>query len=211
MQDFWQWLASASGTIVLALLAGAGGSALLELLWKPRRDRRRAAKLLLAELAVNTELLLLHAHARTTSPGQIPADLRMSTMAWNAVAPMVSELPAKLVRKLVVLYNRYDSLNRQNVLFAEALRDKRSEDRGTQITAGMMATATLNAFNTGVDATINQGKELLKELMPVAGWKETSEERAQIVDYAQITAKHMAGRQDQLAKLNQRADDSRGQ
>jgi hypothetical protein len=61
LAEFWNWLAGSTGTIILAVLAGAGGSALLELLWKPRRDRRRAASLLIAEVAMNTELLLLQA------------------------------------------------------------------------------------------------------------------------------------------------------
>jgi hypothetical protein len=121
VNEFWQWLASGSGTILTAILAGAGGSALLELLWKPRRDKRRAATLLLAEVALNTEVLLLHAHARTSAPKQIPADLRMSTMAWDATANLVSELPPKFIRKVVVLYNRYHSLNRQIALFTDAV------------------------------------------------------------------------------------------
>ena len=64
MGEFAAWTVSGAGTIALALLAGAGGSALLELLWRPRRDRRRAAAIIVAEVALNTELLLLQAHAR---------------------------------------------------------------------------------------------------------------------------------------------------
>ena len=207
MEEFWQWIASSSGTVLLAILAGAGGSALLELLWKPRRDRRRAATLLLAEVALNTELLLLHAHARNSAPRQIPADLRMSTMAWSATAPLVSELPAKLVRKLVILYNRYDSLNRQIELFSDAVRERTTTSGSAKINAELMVVATLNAFNTGVDAAIDQGKELLRELVDVAGWKENSAERAQVVDYAQVAAKHMRMRQDQLNKLKGDAPD----
>src|SRR5438067_1384586 len=107
MQEFWAWLTSAAGTIVLAIVSGAGGSIVLELIWKPRRDRRRAASLLVAEVALNTELLLLHAHARTFAPKSIPADLSMSTLAWDAAAPLVSELPRERLRAVVTLYNRY--------------------------------------------------------------------------------------------------------
>lgn len=106
LADFWNWLAGGAGTILLALLAGAGGSALLELIWKPRRDRRRAASLLVAEVAMNTELLLLQAHARFKNPTGIPADLRLATIGWEAAGELVSELPTQLLRKLVILYSQ---------------------------------------------------------------------------------------------------------
>ena len=64
-----------------------------------------------------------------------------------------------------------------------------------------MALATLNAFNTGVDAAIDHGKEVLLGLMSDAGWKETAAERAQVTDYAKAAAKHMQDRQAQLDKL----------
>lgn len=38
------------GTVALAILSGAGGAALLELWWKPRRERRRAAALVHSDL-----------------------------------------------------------------------------------------------------------------------------------------------------------------
>jgi hypothetical protein len=210
VNEFWQWLASSIGTIGLAILAGAGGSALLELLWKPRRDKRRAATLLLSEIALNTELLLLHAHVRQTEPGRIPADLRMSVMAWNATADLVSELPGKIIRDLVVLYNRYDSLNRQVLLFGEAVGERMHAQTQTQRNnADEMAKHTLNAFNSGVDVAIDHGQTLLRQLIPLAEWKESAAEKAKVIDYSKRAADFTKMRQEQLKKLGDNASQAK--
>jgi hypothetical protein len=61
-----------------------------------------------------------------------------------------------------------------------------------------MAEATLQAFNSGVDVAINQGQELLSELIAMANWKESAVERANTVDYAKIAAEHMEKVQQRL-------------
>ena len=93
----------------------------MELLWRPRRDKRRAAGLIVTEVALNTELLLLQAHAREANRRGIPSDLRLSTIAWDAASGIVSELPHKTVRGLVQLYNKYSALNLHVEGFGEHL------------------------------------------------------------------------------------------
>lgn len=61
-------LAPGLGIIVIAVLSGAGGSALLELIWKPRRDRRAAAALLYAEILQNSQMVLFWSELRKNTP-----------------------------------------------------------------------------------------------------------------------------------------------
>lgn len=203
MAAFWEWLASSTGTILLAVLAGAGGSALLELLWRPRRDSRRAAAMLTAEVVLNTELLILQAHARTKEQMSIPSDLRMSVIAWNAVAPLVSELPTGTVRQLVKLYNQYEALNRHIESFGEALDRYKNAEAGTPecADAETMVLRILDVFNTGLDATLGNGQALLLPLAELGGIKETEEQKAEMPNYADITAEHLAKRHAHVEAL----------
>jgi hypothetical protein len=123
MTDLLTTLLPGVGTVALAILSGAGGSALLELWWKPRRDRRKAAGLLLADGLLNTELLVLQAHARFKNPRSIPADFEMSVLGWDTAGNVLSELDAELLKSLVLLYNRYRYLNKCVLLYAETLRE----------------------------------------------------------------------------------------
>jgi hypothetical protein len=99
------------GAALIAIISGAGGSALLELFWKPRQQRRKTATILMADILLNTELLLLQAHARTKNPKRIPDDFNVSLMGWDAASESLRELPAGLIKSLVLLYNRYRYLN----------------------------------------------------------------------------------------------------
>lgn len=193
MAEFWQWVAQSSGTIVLALLAGAGGSALLELMWRPRRDRRRGASLLLAEVALNTELLLLQSHARQKNPLGIPSDFIMSTIAWDAASDLVSELPAKDVRDLVQLYAKYAALNRHVAQFDGQLAALEAATPGTKAyeDAATFVARTIDVFNSGLDSTLGDGQSLLPRLLEHADVKETEAEKAQKTDYQRIAHAHM--------------------
>ena len=203
MGDNVQWLAYGAGSILLALLAGAGGSALLELLWRPRRDKRRGAALLMAEVALNTELLILQSHARQANPMGIPSDLAMSTIGWQAAAGLVTELPVRLLRQIMVLYNRYDALNRDIALFDRALEEYKHASPGTSAykDAETNCYRIVDVFNTGLDKAAKQGQKLLPELANLAGLEETEEEKANIPNFAQAAAEHMQTRQQHLEAL----------
>lgn len=203
MAEFGNWLSSDAGTILLALLAGAGGSVLLELLWRPRRDRRRAAGLLTAEVALNTELLLLQAHARQANRFGIPADLRMSVMGWHSVATLVSELPFAETRALIHIYNQYDALNRQVEAFGVALDTHKAAPAGSSeySDSETMVLRILDVFNTGLDATLSNGQRLIPGLAKLAGIKETAEEKAKLPNYSDVAAEHMAMRKAHVEAL----------
>lgn len=206
MAEFWNWIAGSAGTVTLAILAGAGGSALLELLWRPRRDRRRAASLLLAEVAMNTELLLLQAHARFDNPTGIPTNIRLSTIAWKAAGELVSELPTALLRKIVLLYNQYDSLNYYVQSFAEALqeRDATTANSTGRASAETMLAMIVDGFNIGIDAAIARGQEVLPDLVDLALVRESEDAKQETIDYAARAAQAIAERNARVAAFKRR-------
>lgn len=208
MNEFWNWLSGASGSVLLAILAGAGGSALLELLWRPTRDRRRAARMLTAEVAMNSELLLLQAHTRVHNKYGIPADLRLSLMAWNAVAPWISEFPLPILRQLVQLYNQYDALNRNILMFGEALEKQKAATVGLAAAkdAETMVLRTLDVFNSGLDATLENGRTLLPILAAVARIKMAPDDDSSRPNYAGIAAENSKARSESVEALRRRRE-----
>ena len=168
----------------------------MELLWRPRRDKKRAAALICAEVALNTEILLLQAHAREVNPRGIPSDLRMSTIAWDAASGIVSELPHNTVRGLVQLYNKYRALNLHIEGFGEHLAALKKSAPGSKAYADAetMVARIIDVFNSGLDSTLSSGQEMLPELVTLAGIKETSEEKAKVPNYRDVALEHMAKR-----------------
>ena len=191
------------GTAALAIASGAGGSALLELFWKPKRDRKKAATLLLAEILLNTELLLMQAHARFKKPKNIPGDFHMSTLAWDTAASALVELPAQTLKSVLLLYNRYHDLNGNVTLFDGALRDIESHAVGSpeRQRADRRADVIVDVFNTGIDSAIDHAKKLTPELFGLAKIKPAGD-----VDSDKLKAKVdqlFAEREDRIRRLNQ--------
>lgn len=107
-----EWIAGELGSIALALLAGAGGSALLELIWRPRRIKRRVARLLAAEIAMNTQLVALTAAMMKVQPPKMGPGFRVSMLVWDAARESVTELPDAELREVIALYGSYHEINR---------------------------------------------------------------------------------------------------
>ena len=193
MTEIFDVVAQSAGTIVLALMAGAGGSALLELLWRPRRDCRRASALLLAEVALNTELLILQAFAREKNLLGIPSDFRMSTIAWDAASGLVSELPPKAIRALVQLYAKYRALNLRVEEFGHLLTVLEASAPGTKAHADAetMVARTIDVFNTGLDSTLVDGQLLLPTLQNLSAIKESAAEKSHPAELQRIAHDHM--------------------
>jgi hypothetical protein len=204
--ESWAWLASGTGNVLLALLAGAGGSALLELLWRPRRDARRAAVLLVSEVALNTEILLLFAHVRQTNPKNIPADFSLSTVAWEAAAGLVSELPPALVRRLVLQYHHYASLNSHVGLFSAALdaRDVAPPESAERAKSERLIISIIDVFNMGVDRCIHRGQAMIPLLVGLARIKEDIENNAGAIDYAKRAAALLSEREKRMEGFRRR-------
>ena len=190
------------GTILVAIISGAGGSALLELYYKPRRDRRKAAALLAAEIGTNAELILLHAHFRKTNPRKIPRDLHFSKAAWEIASPFLGELPPDLLKKLLLLYARFDAANEAVLLYDDAVREIRElpKDSPKLIKAQEYANTIVDVFNTGLDHAFDSAKAVLPELIKLAKIpKALRKEPAD--DYEARVQAMMAERKQRLAAL----------
>ena len=108
------------GTIAIALFSGAGGALLLDLYFRPRRDRKRAAVLLLSEASLNLEALLnARGYMDSGTDRGPPSDMVISRTALDLVGTAVSELPPETVDGIIITYNglsRLDQLRRIAVL-----------------------------------------------------------------------------------------------
>jgi hypothetical protein len=190
------------GTILLAILSGAGGSALLELYYKPRRDRRKAATLLAAEIGLNAELIQLQAQLRKTKPRQIGRDFSLSTAAWTASLGVVAELPPHLVKKLLVHYARVDNINESVTLYAEAVTELEAL-AGDSPRAGKLKVyinSIIDVFNTGLNSAFDDAKALLPDLIKVA--KIPSKYRKEsTTDYEASVRQLVAEREQRLRAL----------
>ena len=153
--------------IVLSLLGGVGGSALMEIIWRPRRERERVIGLLGAEVAFNANLLLHHAEVRALGGPTVPSDLILSTMAWTAAGGLVREIPTDMLNELILLYNRFENLNRLVRRYDEIVRRRDSlttfVPEHTRLDKEIRRTE--DVFNTGVDSTIGQCKGISVELI----------------------------------------------
>jgi hypothetical protein len=198
-----QWVLPGLSTAALAIVSGAGGSALLELFWKPRRDRKRVAGTLLGEILVNTELALLWAHSRQKNPRSIPADLRFSTLGWNAVGGLITELHADLVKSTLLLYTRYQHLNFCIQEYGRVLDELAKSDVGSnrESTLKRELNATIDVFNTSVDIVFDQGRELAGKLLPVARIKESAKDAQPARDYAADVDKLLRDRARRMKDL----------
>lgn len=200
----WSWLANGSQNVIIALLAGAGGSALLEVFWRPRRERRRAAALLLTEIAQNTELLILQSHARLQNMWSIPADLRASVFVWDAASDKLGELPLAVMRDVAALYAQYHSLNSNVVLFGEALDRYNAATPGSKASQSLETDLlnTITVINTGIDKMIDRGQPLIPRLMKLAKVTEAEKEQAP-PDFAARAQKQLTSRDEGVTMLRQ--------
>ncbi|MGH7564048.1 MAG: hypothetical protein ACREK5_06465 [Gemmatimonadota bacterium] len=192
---------SVLGTVCLAILSGAGGAALLELYYKPRRDRRRAAALLLSEILLNADLALLQAHVRQRIPRKMPSDFSFSTMAWEACSEMVSELPVDLIKRVVIIYNRYQAGNRILRLYTEASRDLESlptDSEGRIVALEAYLNSAVDAFNANLDKTIDDAKEVAPYLIRLAKISEKEENQEPLRDYEKLVDGFLKEREQRL-------------
>lgn len=205
MSVAWMALLPGLGTVALAIISGAGGSALLELYYKPRRDRQRAASLLFAENMLNGQLLLLQAEARKKRPRAIPEDYRLSMLAWEASQDVLRELPTDLLRKIVLLYNHYHDLNANVSKYATVYRELNSLPEGSDRTTDLRRelNVIIDVFNTGVDKAFEVCKEALAELKDVGRIVEKETDNVDLPDYKTRLEELRRGRELRLKLLEQ--------
>ncbi len=204
MAPFLEVLLPGLGTALLAILSGAGGSALLDLWWKPRRERRKAGGLILADVLLNTDLLLLQAHARSKNPRSIPADFEMSLLGWESASGVISELDAELLKSLVLLYHRYRYLNKCVGLYSDGLREldsmPQTDQRYPRVKRHL--DLTIDVFNTAIDEAIDHGKKLLPKILATTTIREPKVTQGEARNYQELVDKLFAEREGRVKKLS---------
>lgn len=191
------------GSFAISIMSGAGGAALLDLWWKPRRDRRRVSALLLAEILINTDYLLLQAHARIKNLKSIPADFELSVQAWEKAGDRVSELDPDLVKQLLLLYIRYSDLNNYVSTFSKFHYQQEAlgtMDPQREVLDRNLA-AIIDTFNNTIDIAIESGKSISTSLISVARIKIPKEAKGMTRDYAADIERFMADREARIQWL----------
>lgn len=191
------------GAVLIAIASGAGGSALLELYWKPRRDRKRLAAVLYAEILQNAQFILLWTHVRHQQPRTIPADFHLSRIGFDSTSELLRELSPVQLKRVLLLYNRFQAANRQVAAYAEALDEFEALKRSGEDTAKVERhmDTILDTFNTGLDKAFEQSKEVVEEVMRLGGIREKVDPEEPPPDYRARVQQHMAHRRRRLEAL----------
>jgi len=165
-----QELLPGASAVALAIASGAGGSALLELYYKPRRDCRKAATLLAGELSLNGELILFMREFHKVKPKQIPRDVCFSTVAWQLASTMIAELPAGMLKRVLLLYSRFDDLNEAVTHYGETWKELQVLPDGSPrlpLLTRQLDTI-VDAFRMSLDNALDDIRALQPELLRVA-------------------------------------------
>lgn len=160
----------------------------------------------MADILLNTQLLLLQAHARFKNLKSIPGDFEMSLIGWQTSASALSEMPAETIKTLVLLYNRYRYLNDRVGAFARVLqqRDALPEGDARRLQLQRELDLMIDTFNTGIDKAIEDGKAILPDLLALSGVKEHPVAEEQLRNYAADVDKLFADREERIKRLNSR-------
>ena len=189
--------------VLLAIVSGAGGSALLELYYKPRRDRRKAARLLATEININAELVLLQSQLRKKTPRIIARDFHLLTNAWQSAAGAVAEFPPGLLKQVQLLYAWFERINENVLLYADAqseLEDLSADSTKTRRLKTYLNTI-IDVFNIGLDDAFDLAKTVLPELLDLAHIPKRSRKEA-VNDYEVKVQALLAGRAERLKALD---------
>jgi len=203
----WQSLLPGIGTTLVAILSGAGGSAILELFWKPRRSKRRAAALIHADMILNYQLILAWAELRKSTPRKIPDDMILCRVGFDNAAGMIGDLPPELLRRLVGYYNRVDDLNRNLHNHSLALSTLESLDSASPRVPKLKGylNSVIDVWNSGLDKVFETSQDLLPELEKIA--KITAKKHERKRDIAAEARTLNAERAERLKRLAEMDDD----
>ncbi len=110
--------------LVGGLFGGAGATILWEVFLRPVVVGRSVAEVLSAEISLNLELL-----AAVQSLGQkrtgIPADLSLSTVAFDSLTDRIGDLPPNLIGEVVFLYKYFHELNSMPKAWIDGVKELR--------------------------------------------------------------------------------------
>jgi hypothetical protein len=140
--------------ILLGLFGGAGATLLWEVLLKPLRERRSVAEVLAAEISLNLQLLgAVKLYAR---PDKVPPDSELSTMAFDAIAEKVGELPPQTVAEVIFVYRYFKQLSSLPKYYSQFITDLRStpSDAPHRATIEQEIRGCVAVFNSHVEKAI---------------------------------------------------------
>jgi hypothetical protein len=136
------------------------------MLLKPRRERKSVGRTLAGEASLNLQMIALQLAARERYPNSIPADFRLSTLAFQALASQIGSLPSDARQSVILLYNRVDYLNRSVDLYGQFLDKLRSTpaDDPHRLTYERQVDAAIEAFYRILDTTFDSANRTIELL-----------------------------------------------
>lgn len=147
----------------VSLFGGAGGALLLDLWWKPRRARQRTAVLLRAEIEANREVIRQRLPKSEQDVG-MHTDLLLPTVAWEAVATEVGELPVALADQVIRVYHQYAKIIRHDELLSESLEEYTEVESGQREQAQENFRVNKQALSIAMTAALELSERVLLEL-----------------------------------------------
>lgn len=119
---------------VIGGLLGIAGGVMTVLVWevflRPVREGRTLAEVLSAEVSFNLQYLA--AATLKADRKSIGGDFATSTLVFESAVGQVGLLPVQLVHEVVFLYKYFAELNGYPRAYADALRDYRSYEAGSE-------------------------------------------------------------------------------
>lgn len=166
------------------------------LLYKPRRDRKRLASVLYAEILQNAQVILVWSHARQDRPKSVPGDFRLPAMGFEATADLLRYLPTKVMQKVLLLYGQYSAANEAVAVFGEAFEQFQAQKAAGQDTTKIRRhmDTIIDTFNTGLDRAFERSKEVLPEIMVLGGITEEIDPDQLPPDYEELARRHLSER-----------------
>jgi len=149
------------------LFGGAGATLLWELGLKPGRERRALARALGAEVGLNLQYIAGARAVLDRQPRSIPADFKVPTLTFTAVAPVIGQLDAVLVADLTALYAEFFALNDVVEMWNGALTEHRKlsgEDVGPRKRSEQQLNKMLVVYRTSLDRTVGRANDALPKL-----------------------------------------------
>ena len=160
-------------SLILGLFGGAGVW-LIESRWRPTRDRRRAARILLRELEFNRDELV-HIQNRVIGKSNPPptklVGYRISRIGLTSVNALLSELPSRAAGEVIRLYDLFNHLDEVFEYYQRANLELRglpdqSTTRGQEL--AVLVRGSSDEFRALVKVCLELSNRTIEDLRPVA-------------------------------------------
>lgn len=97
--------------LVQGLFGGAGATLLWELVLRPSRERRQAARVIAQEVSLCLQLAATARYRAEENSSGIAADFSLPTLAFSAIGGSLGALPTEIVGEVVGFYHYVGTLN----------------------------------------------------------------------------------------------------